>query len=89
MHTSSAPFPARLSGLVQESRHQMRIADVVTVPVASGFFRDDQAAIRAGAEPDNFAYHGAPLTPGFSQIREPGCAVSVLLRMTDGQFGPW
>jgi methylaspartate ammonia-lyase len=64
----------------------MIITDVVAVPIRSGFFADDQAAIRAGAAHDGFAYTGRPLTPGFRSIREPGEAVSVLLLLDDGQI---
>ena len=63
----------------------MKIVDVLCVPVRSGFYRDDQAAIRAGARHDGFLYDGEPLTPGFDQIREPGTAVSVMLVLHDGQ----
>jgi methylaspartate ammonia-lyase len=63
----------------------MRIADVLTVPVRTGFFADDQAAIRAGAVHDGFTYSGQPLTPGFRTIRQPGDAVSILLLLSDGQ----
>jgi methylaspartate ammonia-lyase len=63
----------------------MRIVDVLTVPVRTGFFADDQAAIRAGAAHDGFTYSGAPVTPGFRTIRQPGEAVSVLLLLSDGQ----
>lgn len=52
-----------------------RIVDVVTSPARTGFFADDQAAIRAGAQQDGFYYVGAPLTPGFTSIREPGEAL--------------
>ena len=57
----------------------MVITDVVAVPVRSGFFADDQAAIRAGAVHDGFTYAGVPITAGFTTIRQPGQAVSVLL----------
>ena len=63
----------------------MIIADVVAVPVRSGFFADDQAAIRAGAVHDGFIYGGAPITAGFTSVRQPGEAVSVLLLLDDGQ----
>ena len=63
----------------------MRIADVLCVPVRSGFYRDDQAAIRAGAVHDGFLYEGRPVTAGFDRIREPGQALSVLLLLDDGQ----
>jgi methylaspartate ammonia-lyase len=64
----------------------MVIVDVVSVPVRTGFFADDQAAIRAGALHDGFTYSGRPLTAGFRTIREPGEAVSVLLLLDDGQI---
>lgn len=62
----------------------MKIVDVLTQPVRTGFFADDQAAIRAGAGHDGFAYTGEPLTPGFTAIRQAGEALSVLLLMEDG-----
>ena len=63
----------------------MHIVDVLCVPGRAGFFTDDQAAIRAGAVHDGFAYAGAPVTPGFDAIRMAGEAVSVLLVLSDGQ----
>jgi methylaspartate ammonia-lyase len=63
----------------------MKIVDVVCEPVRTGFYRDDQAAIRAGAAHDGFLYVGRPLTPGFQAIREAGTAVSVMLILSDGQ----
>jgi methylaspartate ammonia-lyase len=63
----------------------MFITDVLPVAVRSGFFTDDQAAIRAGAQHDGFTYAGGPITPGFKAIRQPGEAVSVLLVLDDGQ----
>ena len=62
----------------------MKIHEVLTVPVRTGFFVDDQAAIRAGAQHDGFAYVGDPITPGFGQIRQPGEALSVMLLCEDG-----
>ncbi|AMM21643.1 methylaspartate ammonia-lyase [Frondihabitans sp. PAMC 28766] len=62
----------------------MRIVDVVTVPGRTGFFADDQAAIRAAALHDGFGYVGEPLTPGFLRIRQPGESLSVLLVLGDG-----
>jgi methylaspartate ammonia-lyase len=63
----------------------MFISAVLPVAVRTGFFADDQAAIRAGAEHDGFTYVGAPVTPGFRAIRQPGEAVSVMLVLDDGQ----
>ena len=67
----------------------MRVVDVLAVPGRSGFFTDDQAAIRAGAAHDGFGYAGPPLTSGFRSIREPGEALSVLVLLEDGsvEFG--
>ncbi|HSZ42422.1 MAG TPA: methylaspartate ammonia-lyase [Trebonia sp.] len=62
----------------------MRITQVLSVPVRTGFFADDQAAIRIGAETDGFTYTGAPVTPGFTAIRQAGEAVSVMLVLDDG-----
>ena len=63
----------------------MKIVEVIVVPVRTGFYRDDQAAIRAGATHDGFLYTGDPCTPGFSAVREPGIAVSVMIVLSDGQ----
>jgi methylaspartate ammonia-lyase len=61
-----------------------RIVDILTVPCRAGFFADDQLAIRDGAPHDGFRYVGDPVTPGFSSIRQPGEALSVLLMLDDG-----
>ena len=60
------------------------IERVLLVPARTGFFTDDQAAILAGAAPDGASYPGTPRTPGFTRIRQPGEAVSVLLVLDDG-----
>jgi methylaspartate ammonia-lyase len=54
------------------------------VATESAFFRDDQAAIRAGAGRDGFVYEGPAMTSGFTSIREPGPALTVLLYLDDG-----
>ncbi len=61
-----------------------RIVDVVTSPARTGFFVDDQLAIRAGAQQDGFSYVGAPVTPGFTSIRQAGEALSIMLVLDDG-----
>jgi methylaspartate ammonia-lyase len=63
---------------------QMRITQVLSVPVRTGFFADDQAAIRIGAGTDGFTYAGAPVTPGFTAVRQAGEAVSVMFVLDDG-----
>ena len=64
----------------------MRIQDIVAVPVRSGFYRDDQAAIRDGAGQDGFLYAGAPRTKGFTSVREAGLAVSLMMLLDDGRI---
>ncbi len=64
----------------------MKITDMRFAPARTGFFFDDQRAIKQGAAPDGATYRGAPVTPGFSAVRQAGEAVSVLLRLDDGQI---
>ncbi len=63
----------------------MKIRDLLPVPVRSGYFNKDLPAIKHGASADGFAYRGSPLTPGFSQIIQPGEAISVMLILDDGE----
>src|SRR5271166_5951142 len=63
----------------------MKIKEVIPVVGRSGFFNRDLAAIKAGARADGFAYPGPPLSPGFQKIVQPGTAISVMLRLDDGQ----
>ncbi|KOX92888.1 methylaspartate ammonia-lyase [Haloarcula rubripromontorii] len=62
----------------------MRIEAVRTVPGLSGFFFDDQQAIKDGATQSGFAYDGQPVTEGFDRIREAGEALIVELELADG-----
>ena len=62
----------------------MKIVQVLSVPVRTGFFTDDQAAIRIGVRSDGFTYAGTPVTPGFTAVRQAGEAVSVMLVLDDG-----
>jgi len=63
----------------------MKIIDVVCAPGRTGFFFDDQRAIKAGAEPDGSAYKGSPITEGFTAVRMAGESISVMLVLEDGQ----
>jgi methylaspartate ammonia-lyase len=63
----------------------MRIVDVVTAAGDAGFFFDDQRAIKAGAQHDGFTYTGEPVTEGFTSVRQPAEAVSIMLVLEDGQ----
>ncbi|WP_435358250.1 methylaspartate ammonia-lyase [Haloarchaeobius sp. DFWS5] len=62
----------------------MQIERIRAIPTVSGFFFDDQRAIKQGAEQDGFAYTGEPVTPGFERIREAGEALSVEIELSDG-----
>lgn len=65
----------------------MKIVDVVLSKSYTGFYFDDQKAIKAGnAKHDGFLYAGEPLTEGFKEIRVPGEAVSVQLILENGQI---
>jgi len=63
----------------------MNILDVICSPGKTGFFFDDQRAIKGGAGQDGFVYQGDPVTPGFQSIRQAGESVSVMLLLEDGQ----
>src|ERR671923_972994 len=62
----------------------MRVVSLVLSPAEGAFSNDDQAAIRAGASRDGFAFEGSPVTPGFRRIRQPATAISVMLVLEDG-----
>ena len=64
----------------------MKIKNVVCAPGRTGFYFDDQRAIKAGATPDGFAYEGDTVTEGFNSIRQAGEAISVMLVLDDGQI---
>lgn len=62
----------------------MKIVDVVLSKGSTGFYFDDQKAIKMGAKNDGLAYVGDPVTPGFTSIRQPGESISVQLVLEDG-----
>ena len=64
----------------------MRIKKVLYAGGRTGFFFDDQKAIKAGAAADGEAYLGEPCTEGFSAVRQAGECVSVLLLLEDEQL---
>lgn len=63
----------------------MRIIDVICSAGRTGFFFDDQRAIKKGAKHDGFTYVGEPATEGFKKIRQAGESISVMLILEDGQ----
>ncbi|WP_254768345.1 methylaspartate ammonia-lyase [Salinilacihabitans rarus] len=62
----------------------MRIESVHATPGVSGFYFDDQRAIKRGASQDGFAYEGDPVTEGFDAIRQAGEALLVEVELADG-----
>ena len=63
----------------------MKIVNVVCSKSRTGFYFDDQRAIKAGAKHDGFTYVGDAVTTGFHSIRQAGEAVSVMIILEDGQ----
>lgn len=64
----------------------MKIIKAFFSPGVSGFFFDDQRAIKLGAEHNGFDYKGDPVTQGFKRIRVPGQSISIMLMLENGQI---
>lgn len=64
----------------------MKILDVICSKGRTGFFFDDQRAIKKNAVPDGATYKGEPVTDGFTKVRQAGEAISVMLVLEDGQI---
>ncbi|WP_226481965.1 methylaspartate ammonia-lyase [Natrinema amylolyticum] len=62
----------------------MEITGIHATPGYSGFFFDDQRAIKQGAEHDGFTYEGEPVTDGFDEIRQAGETIIVDVELADG-----
>ena len=63
----------------------MKITKVVCSAGKTGFFFDDQKAIKAGAKSDGNFYVGEPVTEGFTSVRQMGESISVMFVLEDGQ----
>lgn len=63
----------------------MKIIDVICSEGRTGFYFDDQRAIKKGASTDGFRYVGETVTEGFTEIRQAGESISVMLVLEDGQ----
>lgn len=64
----------------------MKIVDVICSSGKTGFFFDDQKAIKTSAVSDGAAYIGEPVTPGFKSVRQAGESVSIMFLLDDGQI---
>ena len=65
----------------------MKIKNVILSKSYTGFYFDDQKAIKLGATNDGFFYKGAPATEGFSKVRQTGEAISIQIILEDGTIG--
>ncbi len=61
----------------------MKIIDALCSKGLTGFYFDDQRAIKQGALMDGFMYKGEPVTEKFTAIRQPGESLSVMLILED------
>ncbi|MDD3540963.1 MAG: methylaspartate ammonia-lyase [Eubacteriales bacterium] len=64
----------------------MKIKQVICAPGRTGFYFDDQKAIKAGAPDEGSFYLGEAMTEGFSSIRQPGESIAIMLELEDGQI---
>ena len=63
----------------------MKIVDLICSAGRTGFYFDDQRAIKGCAGHDGIFYVGAPVTEGFTAVRQAGESISVMLVLEDGQ----
>lgn len=63
----------------------MKIVDIICSAGKTGFYFDDQKAIKQGAKHDGMFYLGEPKTEGFTAVRQAGESISVMIVLDDGQ----
>lgn len=63
-----------------------RIKKIMVSAGLSGFYFDDQKAIKNDAVEDGCTYSGKSETPGFSSVRQAGESISVMILLDDGQL---
>lgn len=63
-----------------------KISKVIASPGLSGFYFDDQLAIKKDAIEEGFCYRGQPQTEGFTSLRQAGESISIILQLDDGQL---
>ena len=64
----------------------MKIVDVVCSAGRTGFYFDDQRAIKKGAAHAGMFYSGETVTEGFTSVRQAGESISVMIILEDGQI---
>lgn len=62
----------------------MKIIDVICSRGRTGFYFDDQRAIKSGAKNDGLIYKGDPKTEGFTSVRQAGESISLLFILENG-----
>ena len=62
----------------------MKIKEVLCSSGKTGFFFDDQKAIKTGAKNDGAFYEGKPVTDGFTAVRQAGESISVMFVLENG-----
>lgn len=65
----------------------MKITKLICSAGYTGFYFDDQRAIKEGAQSDGAFYVGEPATPGFTSVRQAGESISVMLMLENGTYG--
>ena len=64
----------------------MKIVDIICSAGRTGFYFDDQRAIKGGAGHDGVFYIGNPVTEGFKAVRQAGVSISVMLVLENGMI---
>ena len=64
----------------------MKIQNIVCSAGRTGFYFDDQRAIKKGAGHDGTFYIGEPVTEGFASVRQAGESISVMIVLEDGSI---
>ncbi len=62
----------------------MKITKLICAAGKTGFYFDDQQAIKLGAKSDGAFYEGNPVTEGFSNVRQGGESISIMFILENG-----
>ena len=62
----------------------MKITNIICSAGRTGFYFDDQRAIKRGAGHDGMFYTGDTVTEGFTSVRMPGESISVMIVLENG-----
>ncbi len=64
----------------------MKVTKAILSPGRTGFYFDDQKAIKDGVETDGFNYVGEVKTAGFTAVRQAGESICIQLVLEDGEI---